>query len=190
MRRSLVVGVLVLLVGLAGIAAPEVTGWVPAADAVPLLLAAGAFVAGGVAVRDRLGDDGERFVPPEPERYPETPTPGTDFDDLLADVVPYRSRADDRRQERVTERLESVALAVFATEGYTEEAAREMLADGSWTDDPEAAAFFAETGRDAAAEGRLRDLFESTPPFVRRARRAVAALDARTPTEDRSGEDA
>ncbi|MFC7176142.1 DUF7269 family protein [Halosegnis marinus] len=105
-------------------------------------------------------------------------------------MVPYRSRADDRRQERVAERLEAVALAVFATEGYSEAAARDLLADGSWTDDPEAAAFFAETGSDAAAEGRLRDLFESTPPFVRRARRAVAALDARTPSEDRSGEDA
>lgn len=183
MNRTLLLGALALALGIAGTLVPGVTAWVPAATSVTLFVAVGAVGAGAFAVRRRVVADPDRAELPARERYPDPPTPGTDFDAELADVVPYRSRADDRRQDRIIERLRGVAVAVLAGEGHSEERAEELLDTGEWTDDPVAAAFFTREDPRLRFDKQVRDLFDPTPAFVRRARRVVAVLDERTPDD-------
>jgi len=180
-KRSLTLGALLIVAGFVGVALPELTAWVPAVEALPLLVAATATIAGVAALRDRLNAAGEAAHPAEREEYGEAPTPGTEFDDLLAEIRPLRSRGDDRRRDRVRAQLEQVAVDVLTREGHSEAAARDLLASGEWTDDPVAAALFAADPPPMPFDRRVSSLFDRTPTFTRRARRAIEVLAERAP---------
>ncbi|WP_323674804.1 hypothetical protein [Halorubellus sp. PRR65] len=77
----------------------------------------------------------------DPEIAQELPTPGDDFDDLMDQAAAVRYSGDQR--DAVRERLHAAAVAVVVrTEGLSREQAVERVENGSWTDDPYAAAFF------------------------------------------------
>jgi hypothetical protein len=182
-KRSLALGALLIVAGFVGVALPGLTAWVPAVESLPLLVAAAATIAGVAALRSRLNTARESHRPAEREPYGEAPTPGTEFDDLLAEIRPLRSRADGRQRDRARGRLEQVAVDVLTREGHSEAAARDLLASGEWTDDPVAAALFATDPPPMRFDRRVSSLFDRTPTFTRRARRAIDVLAARASAE-------
>lgn len=179
MNRSLALGAALIVAGFVGVAVPNFTAWVPAVQSLPLLAAGVAAVGGVAAVRGRLRTDGESYRPPDPEPYGEVPTPGTELDELLAEIRPLRSRTADRRRDRVQARLKRVAVDVLMREGHTEAAAHDLLASGEWTDDPVAAALFADDSPSIPLDRRVSSLFDRTPTFTRRAYRVIDVLVTR-----------
>lgn len=116
--------------------------------------------------------------PPTVETKADLPVPGTEVDDLLAKID---ANPLDRIEEHdeLRERLGTIAAAVFSDlYGVREAAAREALADGTWTDDPHAAAFFmGQYPEWAPLRLQLRDraMFTRTPPSMQ-AEHVVAEL--------------
>lgn len=97
--------------------------------------------------------------------------PGDGFDRRLAAL----SAGDDIEETGVYDRLEAVALAVLTERrDCSRETARALLADGEWTDDPRASAFF--TDERPPATERIRTVLTGEPTAARRARRVVAEL--------------
>lgn len=81
-----------------------------------------------------LGDPEERYV---------VDVPGAEVDDWLRRVDP-RSRGGARFRNRLRERIREAAVErLVSARGHTPAEAEAALADGSWTDDPAAAAFLA-----------------------------------------------
>lgn len=182
-RRVVAVGLLAGIGGLLLIAVPGLAGAaVPAVAAVALTVGVG-LVAAGLAVRALLSGE-EPLDLPTPEQRPAYRSPGTAFTALLADVGLTGRRkldADGRTgRERLRAALEALAVDVLGrTDGWDPETATERLEDGTWTDDPEAAAFFAEGYRPSVP--RLAYLPWGRPdlPFARRGRYVVSALAER-----------
>lgn len=81
--------------------------------------------------------------PPTVESMLEYPRPGASFDESLRRAHGLGIDAATRRREG-REDLAAVAIAVLeVTEGYSEDEADRALREGTWTDDPVAAACFA-----------------------------------------------
>jgi hypothetical protein len=80
--------------------------------------------------------------PGEPERRAPAAVPGSDLDERIARVVsPAPGGYRDRRDLR--DRVREVAVdAVARDRNCSREAAAAVVDDGTWTDDPAAAAFF------------------------------------------------
>lgn len=175
-RLGLALGAAFVLGGLAVMVAPGLaSGFGLGSD----LLTAVAMLAGlgGVAaIYERVTADHETIDPPTPERRRPFPTPGDEFDRRLAALGP-RNRRSVRESRQIRDRLDELAIAVLVRDGDSEDRARERLAAGTWTDDPYAAAFFAEaSASDVPLEDRLRAAFSAEPNSKRRARHAVDAL--------------
>lgn len=132
---------------------------------------------GGLAVRARLLVTDRRAAIPVPERRYAPPVPGDGFDGRL-EAFASRGRLRGASERRVVRtRLETTAVAVLVRNGLSEGDAHDRLARGTWTDDPHAAAFFAEArASDVPLEDRLRAAFSSEPSGRRRARHAIDAL--------------
>jgi hypothetical protein len=127
------------------------------------------------------GDDDHRvrWTPAkEPERafYEEYRTTGDEIDSVFgANPDDERQLGSHRRTAR--KRIRRTAITVVAdAERIDEERAAERIADGSWTDDPRAAAFLGGR-RFAPLRTRIRD-WASGERFERWATRAVEAIDA------------
>jgi len=98
-------------------------------------------------------------------------TPGEGFDLKLSEL----SVGDGAGQAVVHERLEAVALATLSEyRDCSRDAARAQLADGEWTDDPRASAFF--TDEPPSAAERFRTVLTGEPTAARRARCVVDEL--------------
>ena len=175
-RPVAVVGV---LLGVSGLALAVVPGLAPTVGVGDLLVTAVGTLAllGAVRIaRDRLRAPVTWTETPEPEAPQSLPTPGDEFDATLADAAGY-DRESVAARDRLRARLAAVATTVVArNEGIDEATARDRLADGTWTDDPHAAAFFGDDDSGVGIGVRARDLVRSEPVFVRRARRTVAVL--------------
>lgn len=173
-RRALLVGgVVSTAAGLVLLLTP-----VRAPVAVPLLpvlgvLALVALAVGALVALDRTSGGVETAELPDPSAG--VRVPGDEFEERL-DAVSARPDATDR--EELRDRLERVAVtALVESSGSDRATARERLADGTWTDDPRASAFF--VGRPPSLRARLRTVVTGESTFVRRARRVVAVLAAR-----------
>lgn len=169
------VGVGCVLAGLSVVLAPSLA--VEVTSNVLTVIGVLAGLAGIAAVYERVTTNERRVEPPTPEHRRSFQVPGETFDQQLATLGP-RNRGRSASNERaVRDRLDGLAVAVLVRDGDTEAAAREHLAEGTWTDDPHAAAFFAEArASDVPLEARLRAAFSAEPSTRRRARHAVDAL--------------
>lgn len=111
----------------------------------------------------------------DPETTQDLPVPGAEFDEQLAALYSGNTL---QNKEEIRDRLHTAAVtAVSHHEGISREAAAERVADGTWTDDGVAAAFF--TGsipRDVPLRTRVRLVATLRPKFRRRARRAAHAV--------------
>lgn len=113
--------------------------------------------------------------PPEVESMLEYPQPGDVFDESLRTAHGLGIDAARRRREG-REDLAAVAIAVLeVTEGYSEEKADRALKEGTWTDDPVAAACFAS---DPPSQGFRGLLSRYVDRRSRYAQEFVHAIDA------------
>lgn len=183
MNRTLVLGGLFALAGLAVVFVPGLAAGVPVTYGAVLLVGALALVSGLGTVRRRLAADRETATLPNVESTPTHPVPGDEFDATLAAISPRRDRENDAARAEVRARLEAAALAVLARDGHPREVGRDMLDSGAWTDDRVAAAFFAgdpvEPSADESFRARLRSSVGGSYSFDSRARRAAAAIAER-----------
>ncbi|MDS0260729.1 DUF58 domain-containing protein [Haloarcula sp. S1CR25-12] len=179
-RRLVALGLLAGLGGFLVVAVPALgAALVPTAAAVVLTIGVGV-VAVWLAVR-QLADADEPFALPTPESRPGYRAVGGELADLFAEMgLAGRRQVESEEltaRERLRATLRELAVDVLGrTDGWDAETARERLADGTWTDDEAAAAFFAEGY--APPVSRLAYLPVGRPdlPFARRGRRVVAAL--------------
>ena len=100
--------------------------------------------------------------------------PGDDVDRKLAAAASGSTVA----REELHDRAESAVVdALVRRRDCSRERARELLRDGEWTDDPDAAAFFAAEGyRRPSVRDRVRVLLGRESTFRRGFSRATAAL--------------
>lgn len=184
-RIGLALGVTLVVAGLAAVFVPGVAGGIETNPTSLTAVGLVALLGGGLAVRARLTTTDRRYELPTPERQRTHPTPGDEFDRKL-ETLASRGRMRGARERRaVRDRLDELAVAVLVRNGDSEAVARERLAEGTWTDDPHAAAFFAEArASDVPLEDRLRAAFSTEPNSKKRARHAVDAL-ARIATAER-----
>lgn len=82
--------------------------------------------------------------PPDVEETADQPTPGAAFDAQLRGATGIGVQAARYRRTSREHLLDVATTVLTMTEGYTEEEARAALSTGSWTDDPIAAAAFAD----------------------------------------------
>lgn len=127
------------------------------------------------AARDRPIEGAETS---DPEVRSELPRAGDEFDDLLARTR-GRRRSDRYNRETVEERLETAAIDVLVRRGNeSPDDARRKLAEGTWTTDPYAAAFFAGGSATVSLRQRLSHAMSRESRFQRQARHAVDAIDS------------
>ncbi|RNJ25749.1 DUF7269 family protein [Halosegnis longus] len=189
MRRLLIVGVAVVAVGLVATVVPGVADFVPAgglSSLVGFLAVLG--VLGGVTRRARANPDTPDL--PTLETVAVEP-PGDQFDEQVKTAATRETRRAGKDETAVRTRLREAAVQMLVREGHSEAAANEQLRAGTWTDDPEAAAFFtptdsdrpqkllAEAQTDVKSRRSVRSLFAETTVFERGTERVVAVLDER-----------
>jgi len=137
-----------------------------------------ALVGVAIAAVERFDGDGAPTggLPRAGER-PDYDVPGDDLAAAVAGVG--ASERDAPERDRIRERLRTtVTAALERFAGDTPDEAERRLADGSWTDDPEAVALF-------AGDGALHDRVD--PDFDHRAERAAAAVARLRERGDRGG---
>lgn len=188
-RLIVVAGVVLCSLGIGVMVVPAASAGIPT---VVLTAFALAVVAGSLFVAaSRLETASTSVDLPEPERRPQYRPPGAAFEARLDSVGLLGRRAVSRDEpglvdgepprERLREELRGRAVTVVQqTTGCTRTEALSRLDEGRWTDDRVAAAFFAD-GLVPSLPLRQRLPVPSNRelPTVRRARRAVAALEQR-----------
>ncbi|WP_228842282.1 DUF58 domain-containing protein [Halococcus agarilyticus] len=179
-RLGLALGLVLVAGGLAVAIAPGLGSGIQPNAAILTGVGVTALVLAGLAVRARFNATESRPELPAVERPQSYATPGDGLDRQLAAVGAARPSRGARERRAIRERLEATAVAVLVRDGLSEGAAREALAGGTWTDDPHAAAFFADDpGEDVSLATQLRLSFSVEPTMRRRARHAIDALARR-----------
>lgn len=178
MRRLAAVGAAAALAGLAVAAVPSLLGTTPLPAALVGVVGVIALAVGLRAALSRLTGSQSEPSLPSPELRTPAAVPGEEFDDRLDEAARRGVRAAGDRGA-VRDALEETAVAVLVRyDGDSPERARERLAAGTWTDDPEAAAFFRSGVDPTGPFGRIRATLTRSA-FRRRADRVVAALERR-----------
>ncbi|MFC7044840.1 hypothetical protein ACFQH6_04855 [Halobacteriaceae archaeon GCM10025711] len=178
----LAAGVATAVIGLAVVVRPQLAASVGVARVFVAFI--GAFAA-LQAVLDLVGRRRATFRQAEtgdPEEGLERlPAPGDSVDEALRRASDGLGKSSHVHRMAVEERLHGVAVEVVAhREHCSPEAAADLLASGEWTDDPVAAAFFADEDADlgdVSLRSLVRELVGSEHRFTRQARRAIAELD-------------
>ncbi|MFC6836737.1 DUF7269 family protein [Halomarina ordinaria] len=180
MRRLALLGALLALSGLTLAAVPSVAIGLPLPGTAVLALGALALLAGVSGAMARRSRP-EPPALPVPERRRSATVPGADFDDRLANATIHAAVGGVTDRDAIRDHLRTTARAVLARyDGLSPSEADARLADGSWTDDPVAAAFFAdELSVDRSLAARLRAVLSEDSAFRRGVHHVVAALDRR-----------
>ena len=174
-RWTAVLGGLLAVVGIAALVVPDLTTALPTDDTVVLALGAVLLLGAAREIQRRRHATFEYAETDDTELALELPTPGDEFDRRIGGMRLVRFDAVER--QRVRDDVWEVALATIRRrERCSEAEAEEMLREGTWTDDPFAAAFFTRRPPQASRRRRVRELLSSTSPFERRAVRAVDAV--------------
>lgn len=183
-RAGLVIGTVLVGIGLAVVFVPGLVGGFGVNPAFLTGIGLIALLGFGVAVRARLTVTDSQMELPTPERKRTHSTPGDEFDRQLTSLSARGRMRGAGERRAIRDRLDELAISVLVRDGDNEATARERLARGTWTDDPYAAAFFAEErASEVSLEDRLRAAFSSEPNSRKRARHAVDALARIAKTE-------
>lgn len=120
----------------------------------------------------------DRAEMPNPDRRVRVGTPGESVEDALDEFTAVTDRQADQptRFQRALHRATVAVLARYG--GLSEVEADRQVADGSWTDDPDAAAFLADRDRRRGIGERLRAAAGGESGFDRGVRRVVDELAA------------
>ncbi|ELZ80279.1 hypothetical protein C453_19435 [Haloferax elongans ATCC BAA-1513] len=202
-RIVLVVGLVSSLTGLCLVALPSVASLVSlsgVARTAPIalvgmlsLLLAARYVAGEISSSKARHDEQQTRSTefPTPKHRPGYEHPGVAFARRLGGI-----EWTDRREEDPKERLElraelrqAARTVLSRTEQWSRTDVETRLDDGTWTENPQAAAFFADDVVPSLSPWhRVRSLCRSEPVFARRARHAVSELASRFDGNDVSPE--
>lgn len=169
-----VVGTTAVALGLVGILQPGVVSGLSTPDVFVPVLALVALVQAGRAIAARRGSRGRAADTPDPEYQAGVVVPGDEFDRGLAD-----------RDPAIRDRLEATTRAVLdRQDGLSETEASDRLDDGTWTDDPNAGAFFSSdvqppSPTTSSTSSRLPRVLSEQPSVTQQARHVVAALARR-----------
>lgn len=114
--------------------------------------------------------------PPEVESMLEYPRPGAEFDEALSGAHGLGIDAARRRREG-REALAATAITVLeVTEGYSADEADRALKEGTWTDDPVAAACFASEPPSQGFRGLLTRYVDRRSRYTQEFVHAIDAL--------------
>lgn len=178
MSRSVTatLGVLLGVIGLAAIAIPGITTPLPTGDTI-VLLVGGVLLLGALGQVQRRRHTEQTYAEtPDAELAVDLPTPGDDLDRRLNRLK--LTRFNEAARHRLRDDVGDVAVeTIQRRERCSAEAAEESLSEGTWTDDPFAAAFFTGLAPRASASDRVRELLHADSPFKRRAVRAIDAVE-------------
>lgn len=169
-------GVVLGVVGLLGVVAPDAIAGLPAGETALALVGVAILLQGLRVVNYRRREPPEELETPDTELQLELPTPGDDIDADLRYLAEER-RYDRERRRRIRNRLHAAAVeAVARRRGCSTEEAERIVDGGEWTDDRRAAAFFATVRDEGSLTDELRYLVRSESLFHRRANRAAAEV--------------
>jgi hypothetical protein len=180
-----VVGLAAFLLGALVVVSPSTAGLVPVGGVVealggPWVFAAVFAVLALVPLVTVMVARGLRGIdestPPDPEDVYGVPAPGAAFDEFVEGRGSVRERLFGDRHARLRERLRETALAtLMRTEGMSRSEARTAIEQGTWTDDPVAAAFLSDR-QTPGARARLLAVVRGESSFQHGARRTAAAI--------------
>lgn len=112
-----------------------------------------------------------------PERRHRVPVPGDDVDEQLDVAGGWRGRGVTVR-EKVRDRLRAALVETLVLrENYTEATATDLVDEGTWTDDPVAAAFVAGDPPPFSLRRRFALFVSSESAFRHAAARTIRAID-------------
>lgn len=118
----------------------------------------------------------DESTPPDPEDVYAVPAPGASFDEFVDGRGSVRERLFGDRHSRLRERLRQTVLAtLMRTEGMSRDEARTAIAQGTWTDDPAAAAFLSDR-QTPGTRARLLAVVRGESGFQHGARRTAIAI--------------
>lgn len=139
---------------------------------------AGALVVALVVFGLRAGGGQTQATPPNPETIRTAPAPGEQFDAVVEGGVGLRERLFGDRRETVRTRLGTAATrTVMRRENCGRETARSRVETGSWTTDPDAAAFVSnEDGPTPPPVSRVKAALRGESWFRRGARRTAEEI--------------
>lgn len=174
-------GVAAAVAGLTLVVVPDLAAQFGVARLFVVVFGVVAVLLAAVDVRALLTTEVDQAAPPDVEGGVDHPRPGEEVDDLLAAAAKGYDRYTQGKRDRIEGRIREVAIDVLTRqEDCTVEAAETMLVEGSWTDDPYAAAFLgAHEVEDLPLRERIRNAFRPEAEFARRATHAIEALDER-----------
>lgn len=187
-RLFLAAGVAAGLLGLLLVAAPGIAGDLAVSRILVYLLGLVALILAVLRIQRRRNAERRQTETPEPETPVSLPRPGGDVDVRIRNLkrVVGRGQVKSERQDLDT-RLEELAIRVIARrDDVSRDTARSRLHDGSWTDDPLAAAYFAE-GVTVPIEDRVRLSVGTGSPSGVYAARAIEELAGRKPAGESDG---
>jgi len=176
------VGVVAGLAGLALVFVPGLATGVGTERAFLFVVAAFAAVQAVLDLRARGRSAVEQATTPDVEMGVTLPIAGADLDEALRVAGTGVSRYTQEERERIRTHLAEVAVTVLSRRAdQTPAEAEELLAGGTWTDDPYAAAFFgADVSGDVPVGVRIRNTLVRESSFSRQARHAIDELVARS----------
>jgi len=176
-RLLTVLGVLLGVVGLVGVIAPGSITGIPGSSVALVLVGFAIIIQGLRVVNLRRQDRPDELETPDAEVQLELPTPGDDLDADLRYLAEER-RFDRERRRRLRTRLYEAAVeAVARQHGCSTEEAQEMVDQGTWTDDPRAAAFFTNIQENGTLSDEIRYVIRNESSYIRRARHASDAIN-------------
>ncbi|WP_459191889.1 DUF7269 family protein [Halosimplex sp. J119] len=182
-RITAALGALLAVVGLVAIAVPSVTTPLPASEGI--VVAVGAVLVLGALgqIQRRRTTEPEYAETPDAELAVDLPTPGDGLDRRLDRLA--LTRFNEGQRHRLREEVGEVAVATIQRrERCSAEEAEQALREGTWTDDPFAAAFFTGRPPETSTTNRLRELLDRESPFKRRAIRAIGEIERLLEAED------
>lgn len=175
-RAAALSGLVAFGLGLAAYVRPGLVQ-VPVERLAVVLLGVTALGLAVFAVRARLQASGETADVGRPETTPPVPEPAGELRAFVDRVDPVEHPTGLSLGERRALRTLAVE-AVARFRNATRDAARRMVDEGTWTDDPVGAAFLDADGPSQSATDRARRLLTGWSPYRARADRAEAAIAA------------
>lgn len=174
-----VVGVALALTGFTLVAVPGLASSLSLDEAVLVFVGLLGLVQGARSAIGRTRTSYEQAETPDPEASQDLPTPGDEFDEMLAEAGADRREIETR--ETVRNRLERAAVATVArTEGCSEAEAKRRVDSGEWTDDPYARAFFTGSVEGASLFDRIDFREENKSQYHRWAVHAASEITRRS----------
>ncbi|WP_136687223.1 DUF58 domain-containing protein [Halorhabdus amylolytica] len=168
-------GLLAVLAGTAVILAPELGAGFSPGYVIVFVIGGLLLVIAATRWRDRLVTSIESATLPDVEERSTVSVPGADFDAMLRGGT-GNSIECVKQRSKIRSRVETVTTAVLDDRPTDNIDVADRLADGTWTDDPVAAALFTDADESLSIRTRITSFVTGRSVFRRRVERAIDEL--------------